>query len=224
MSCKILVCALKSAEVYQAAIHCAKGEGVIAYCPENVNAADWDGLLLCGGSDMDPAFYGKAIDGSVEIDRKRDETELAALEAFLKAGKPVMGICRGFQLLNVAFGGTLIQNLPNVPFHRSEEPFRSVHNVTAAGDSLFARYYGETFSVNSCHHQGVERLGNSLRATAFSPDGLTEALEHTTLPVFGVQWHPERLCGEYLREDAVDGAPLFSYFVRLCQMKKQNLL
>jgi len=136
----------------------------------------------------------------------------------------VMGICRGFQLLNVAFGGSLVQDLPNASFHRSEALYGLTHTVTALRDSIHYRYYGEEFSVNSCHHQGVLRLGKSLRATAFSPDGLVEAVEHESLPVFGVQWHPERLCGEYLRPDAVDGAPLFRYFIRLCQLKKQNLL
>ena len=109
MKTRILLCVNTNKEHYIRAIEGAGGEPVASYIP--TLDMDYDGLILCGGNDLDPAFYGQELNGSVEIDRPRDDAEWAYLTEFLKTGKPIMGICRGFQLLNAYFGGDLIQRI-----------------------------------------------------------------------------------------------------------------
>ena len=176
------------------------------------------GLVLCGGGDLDPGLYGQPDQGSQPPDPARDRAELALFHAFFQAGKPILGICRGMQLINVALGGTLIQYLsPEVrPFHQGAEGDR-IHPIRAAEGSFLHRLYGPVFPVNSCHHQGVDRLGEGLAACAWAEAGFPEALFHLSAPVAGVQFHPERLCGPYRRPDAADGAPLFTWFLSLCR-------
>ena len=176
----------------------------------------YDGLLLCGGCDVHPKRYGEAINGSQGMDEKRDEAEFALTNAYVKAGKPVLGICRGHQLLNVYFGGSLYQHLADSDLHTMTSAGDSVHEVTATPDSILGKLYGERFFVNSSHHQGVKVLGRGLVATAFW-NGYTEAYEHTELPIFGVQWHPERMCFAHKREDTVCGAPTLEHFINLCR-------
>jgi putative glutamine amidotransferase len=157
-----------------------------------------DGLVLSGGADVDPARYGQGPTpecGTVEIER--DAWELALVEVALTAGIPVFGICRGIQVLNVARGGTLIQDLPvdegdgHLRLHVGREV--AVHAVKLEPGSLAASVYGTEVEVNSLHHQAVGELGSGLVATGHSPDGTVEALEMPGSPVFGVQWHPEML-------------------------------
>lgn len=152
---------------YIAAIEAAGGQADARYLP----ALDlsYDGLLLAGGEDMDPSLFGQANCGSQGIDRARDETELALLTAFLAAGKPVLAICRGHQVINVWLGGDLIQDLaaPLAPFHGGGKGDR-VHPVRTVEGSLLHRLYGPVFSVNSSHHQALGRLGQGLSVTARS--------------------------------------------------------
>ncbi len=150
---------------------------------------DGAGLLLPGGWDLDPRLYGQENRGSEGIDGERDAAELRAVERFLSLGRPILGICRGAQLLNVAFGGTLIQHMENHDRIHGEDRY----HATRTEDPLLRELYGETFVVNSSHHQAADRLGNGLRAVQWAEDGVVEALRHETLPVFAVQWHPERL-------------------------------
>ena len=105
-----------------------------SYLPE-VNT-DFDGLILCGGGDIHPHYYHQEIDGSGEIDEARDDAEFALAKAFIEAGKPVLGICRGLQLLNVYFGGTLIQDLDNANEHTSKAGYDLIHPVHAAEGSV----------------------------------------------------------------------------------------
>ena len=179
----------------------------------------YDGLILCGGNDVDPKYYGQPMNGSVNLDKERDAVEFALLEAYVNAGKPVMGICRGYQLINIFFGGTLEQHIAAAPLHIQHDGVDSVHDVTAEKGSILQKLYGDTFSVNSSHHQAVQTLGAGLKATAFW-NGMTEAYEHESLPIFGVQWHPERMCFTKKREDTVDGSLLFRYFLE--QMVKKT--
>ena len=191
------------------------------YCDKDAVTSfeKFDGLILGGGVDVSPARYGEEINGSVNIDLDRDEREFFAAEEFLKAGKPIFGICRGFQLLNVLFGGSLIQHLENTDEHRKEGEDK-IHDVVATSGSIMEKLYGkEIFGVASVHHQAVKKLGEGLILTS-EKDGVAEAFEHKNLPVFGVQFHPERMCCTKKREDAVDGIELFKYFIDLCKGMK----
>ena len=204
---------------YENAVRHAGGVVGGGYCPAVETA--YDGLILCGGDDIAPALFGQADAGSEGIDPARDAAELALAKAFLAAGKPILGICRGLQVLNVALGGTLIQDLgpQRNLFHRQTpgNPEDKVHAVCAAEGSLLCRLYGSVFSTNSSHHQAVDQLGDDLRATAWSESGVVEALEHAHLPVWGVQFHPERMAYDYKRPDTADGSALFEHFLRCCR-------
>lgn len=148
-----------------------------------------DALLLPGGGDLDPARYGQENRGSLDIDPERDALEFALVQQALEKGLPILGICRGSQLLNVFFGGTLHQDIPD---HRATEEGDRLH-PSRAEDPMLRSLYGEEFIINSSHHQAVDRPGVGLRPVQWAPDGTVEAIRHETLPVFGVQWHPERL-------------------------------
>ncbi|MGI5963515.1 MAG: gamma-glutamyl-gamma-aminobutyrate hydrolase family protein [Lawsonibacter sp.] len=201
---------------YAAAISGAGAIPVEAYAPEpDLSCA---GLVLCGGGDLDPAWFGQASCGSHPPDLVRDRAEFALFQAFFQAGKPILGICRGMQVINVALGGTLIQDLsPQVlPFHSGSQK-DCIHPIRCKEDSLLHRLYGSVCLVNSSHHQAVDRLGIGLEATAWSEAGFPEGLEHSSLPVLGVQFHPERLSFARRRPDAVDGASIFFHFLALCR-------
>lgn len=154
-----------------------------------------DAVLVAGGGDIDPARYGQpATGGLMDVDPVRDRVELAAVRGAAEAGVPVLGICRGAQLLAVALGGTLHQDLVSVGFasHWAEErQHQPVHAVSAEPGSVAARLLHTAGRVNSIHHQAVRQPGPDLEATAWSPDGVIEAVEADG--VLDVQWHPERL-------------------------------
>lgn len=221
MSVRILLSANLNRDNYRQAVEGCGGIAIVEYLPDI--DLSYDGLILCGGNDVDPSYYGQEINGAVEIDRLRDENEFALARGYIDAGKPVMGICRGYQLLNIFFGGTLHQHLSNASEHRKEDGGNAIHGIKAEKGSLVEQLYGEEFVVNSIHHQAVDRLGKGLWATAVSEDGtVIEAFEHKELPVFGVQWHPERMCFANKCEDTVDGTPVFEYFLKLCEKAKKK--
>lgn len=199
---------------YAMAVAAAGGVPVISaeQCPQETEAL-CDALLLSGGEDLNPSWYGETVlNDSVVLDLHRDAYEMALCKAFLAAGKPVLAICRGFQLLNVALGGDLWQDLPQqLGFVHSDKRIR--HPCKAAEGSLLHRLYGAEFRVNSTHHQAVRRLGEGLWATAWSVEGIVEAYEHRTLPVFGTQFHPERMTGPYLDGVTPDFSAYFAHFV-----------
>lgn len=176
---------------YEAAVRRAGGQPVVGFCPRPDLTCG--GLLLCGGGDLAPAWYGAADRGSGPPDLDRDRSELALVRAYLSAGRPILGICRGLQVLNVALGGTLIQDLGDAlrPFHQGERDLW--HPICTAPGSLLHRLWGSRILINSAHHQAADRLGDGLRRTAWSEGGVTEAVEHSCLPVAAVQFHPERL-------------------------------
>ena len=158
-----------------------------------------DGLLLAGGGDIEPARYGSADHPAQDgTDPDRDELELALARAAVRLGTPTLGICRGLQLLNVAFGGTLVQHVPDLPGrngHRVEhrnEARRAVHGLRVEPGSRLAEALGQTEAEGlSDHHQGIDRLGDGLRAVAWAPDGLVEGIELDQSWTVGVLWHPE---------------------------------
>ena len=185
--------------------------------PENC-----DGLLLPGGPDVNPSLYGQDKAPETEFDSALDTLQLEVLRRFMELGKPVFGICRGHQLINVALGGSLIQHLPTAKDHEHIRlGLDRVHPCTADPDSWIAGIYGTRFAVNSSHHQGVDRPGKGLRTVLCAPDGVIEAMQHETLPVWSVQFHPERMCYAHRREDTVDGSLLFRFFLEKCEKPDQ---
>jgi putative glutamine amidotransferase len=171
--------------------------------PEEVPArlAGLDGLLLIGGDDVDPAIYGEAAHPKSKWTRVRDDFELAAIHAALERDLPLLAICRGQQVLNVALGGTLVQDipdqLPQAGVHKLKgvPRWQTAHEVDVApGTRLRAIVGRDVLAVNSFHHQAVREVGRGLRVSARSRDGVIEAIE---LPdrrfVVGVQWHPEAM-------------------------------
>lgn len=179
---------------------------------------EYDGLLLTGGGDMAPEFYNEKNQGSEEADIDRDRYEMKIFRAFAAARKPILGICRGNQLLNVCLGGSLIQDLTVKENHsRMGGNDDKIHPCYAAEGSLIRKLYGDSFVTNSAHHQAIKAVGKGLKVTMTSFDGVVEAVEHTDLPIIGVQWHPERMCFDRFRNDgSVDGSLILAEFLRMC--------
>jgi putative glutamine amidotransferase len=181
-------------------------ELVSAADASRVRAEDYDGILFTGGEDVDPSFYGEAKQhDNVHDHRPRDEFEFSLLEAALARRSPILGICRGVQMINVGFGGSLYQDMKkdaqpqfehrqtDLPGKSRQEPIHSVL-VTDAQSSLGSIVQGAC-RVNSLHHQAIKRLGRGLKATAHSEDGFVEAVESAEDYPFlmAVQWHPEEM-------------------------------
>ena len=160
--------------------------------PEHAAAtvARLDGLVVAGGPDVEPVHYGAVPDPRTGPPaRARDTWELALIEAALSAGVPLLGICRGMQLLNVALGGTLVQHIDG---HAEVPGVFGRHPVKPVPGTVYGDLAPEETSVPTYHHQAVDRLGEGLLASAYAPDGTVEAVELPGPPwVLGVQWHPE---------------------------------
>ena len=189
---------------YRRAVEAAGGRAVFGNRSDGLEPA-WDALLLPGGGDLEPWRYGQENTASRDLEPERDQEEFRLLEAFTAAGKPVLGNCRGLQTVNVFFGGTLVQD---IPAHSAVDGADRFHSVRAAPSPL-PPFPGEEALVNSAHHQAADRLGAGLHAVQWSADGVIEALRHKRLPVWGVQWHPERL------EPSDAGRRLFQAFLSL---------
>jgi putative glutamine amidotransferase len=162
--------------------------------PEEV-LAPFDGLLLAGGGDIEPARYGAADHpDQYGTDPDRDELELELARAAVRLGTPTLGICRGVQLLNVAFGGTLVQHLPErdgLVEHRNDTK-QALHGLRVQPGSRLAEAIGQVEAEGlSHHHQGLDRLGEGFRPVAWAPDGLVEGIERDQGWTVGVLWHPE---------------------------------
>jgi len=160
-----------------------------------------DGVLFTGGDDLDPGLYGEDWHPKAfKIEPRRQEFELALLAEAEKRGMPVMGICLGCQVLNVYRGGSLHQFLPDLPRenaieHRRLERDLPLHDVRIEADSTIGRAIGsQCIRANTYHKQAIKRLGRGLRAVAWAPDGVIEAVEDASFPLLAaVQWHPERM-------------------------------
>ncbi|MCM1496814.1 MAG: gamma-glutamyl-gamma-aminobutyrate hydrolase family protein [Bacteroides sp.] len=150
------------------------------------------GLVLPGGGDISPSLMKQENQGSVQIDETLDRLQFKILEEFCKARKPILGICKGLQVINVYFGGTIVQQLPTAHMHEYRNGDQN-HMTIALQDSVLERLYGLRFPVNSAHHQGIGVLGNGLEAIQFAKDQVIEGIIHKKLPILGVQWHPERM-------------------------------
>lgn len=181
-----------------------------------------DGLLLSGGADINPIIWGDdPVPGLHGINRERDEWELALTQAAYHHQLPMLGICRGIQVLAAALGGTVLQDLqtdlPNTQLIKhSQDADRGVatHFVSAEPDSTIAQLLGQRFAVNSFHHQAVGNAGPHFRITARSADGVVEAIESCEMKdIIGVQWHPE--C--FVLDNDNSMMPLFTHFVQCAQ-------
>jgi putative glutamine amidotransferase len=219
-------------EDYLSAVGAAGGEALILDYARHA-AGDLprflDGLVLTGGGDVDPALYGaRRHPETHDVDRARDEFELAAVRASLEADLPLLAICRGMQVLNVAEGGDLIQDIsseaPSSIAHRVPTPRDApAHDVRVATDSRLAALLVPRIDadgrcgVNSRHHQAIGQLAATLEATAVAPDGVIEAVEHPTSRFcVGVQWHPENFWR------TAGFARLFEGFLHACSTSRTD--
>jgi putative glutamine amidotransferase len=161
-----------------------------------------DGLVLTGGGDIDPLFFDMddTVNQAKDVNHSRDEFEFHVIEKALERELPILGVCRGMQVMNVFLGGTLVMDLPSAGYHDHSNGDRDAitHRVEVLSGTLLGAIAGENaFDVNSSHHQAVERLGSGLMVSAMSPDGVIEAAEWVMkdrAPYLNlVQWHPERM-------------------------------
>lgn len=175
--------------------------------------ANCDGLLLPGGGDITPAFFGERKNGSVNINTRLDILQMDAFDIALRNSLPIIGICKGMQLINVALGGTLYQHLTTADIHRYADTDQYHPTVLCPGTLLF-ELYGPQAVVNSAHHQGIHILGQDLIPLQWCIyDNCIEAIAHKTQPILGVQWHPERLDSS---KTTLSGLPLLKAFLQLC--------
>lgn len=180
-----------------------------------------DGLLLAGGQDVSPLFYGEEPTPKLgQTLETRDIFEIEITKEILKLQKPIFGICRGMQVINVALGGTLYQDIDYIDekiikhWQETHPKFIS-HSVKLEKDSILHDILGESTTINSLHHQAIKELGRNLKPTAYSSDGLIEALESSISAQYllAVQWHPEIL----LQNDHDESKKLFKHFVDYCK-------
>ena len=220
----IAITSCRKLEDYRQAVLHVSGDVRIVDSTMTADAAleGVDGLMLTGGDDIEPSRYGESAHATtVPAESGRDEFEIGLVRAARARQMPVFAICRGIQVLNVACGGTLVQDVPSevgsavkhsltVP---PNTPYALAHEVWVEQDSLLARLLGDRVNADSCevnsrHHQAVKNVAAGFRVSATAPDGVIEAIEDASLPFcLGVQWHPENFwrTGEF--------RPLFEGFL-----------
>lgn len=173
-------------------------------------AAEATHLLLPGGGDITPAFFGQFDHGSRKIDTELDILQMQAFQIFLRQGRPVLGICKGLQLINVCLGGTVNQHIDTAELHqwKGMDQIHHVYHSSLARTDFFYQLYGFSALVNSAHHQAIDRLGKELLPVCRAGDNIIEGIQHASLPIIAVQWHPERIPDD-------GGDRLLQYFAEL---------
>lgn len=172
-------------------------------------AAQATHLLLPGGGDITPAFFGQHNHGSHNIDTELDILQIQALSSFIEQKKPVLGICKGLQLINVHLGGTITQDIATADTHKwiGRDQHHHVYHSGLNHSDFFYQLYGSGTLVNSAHHQAIAQLGHDLVSVCHAEDSVIEGITHTSLPIIAVQWHPERMMDS-------GGERLIHYFTR----------
>lgn len=175
----------------------------------------FQGLVLPGGGDIYPGFFGQTNLGSTNIQPRLDLQQLALFSAFFRAGKPVLGICKGMQIINVALGGTIVQDLdePLKKIHAYQNTDQ-IHETQILPGTYLYQLYGGSLTTNSAHHQAIGHLGQDLLPAQYGPGNILEGLFHKTRPILGIQWHPERMLKN---PETGDGSQVLSYFLSLCR-------
>lgn len=208
----------ESSGLYEKAVEKAGGEALSFYCPDP--NMEFDALILGGGGDMDPAEFQESNHGSREIDPKRDAVELALVQRCVNEGKPLLGICRGHQVVNIALGGNIYQDMNDRMLQRhsmTEAEEDRYHPVRVGIVTMLEELYGQQeIIVNSTHHQATRQFGQGLYRTAWDEDGVVEAMQHASFPIWTFQFHPERMHGQ---NGTVDGQKIFDYFLEQCRKR-----
>lgn len=218
---------LQLPEAYSSAIVLAGGAPILIPPIDDQDALDrilgtLDGMVFPGGLDVHPQHFGEPLHPTVSFDAPLDALELNLARWAIEREVTTLGICRGQQLLNVALGGTLIQDLPSAGTEHPQSNLavrdELAHTIDVSADSRLAAIFGATsFGVNSFHHQAVKALGRGLKAVAWSPDGVVEAVESTEHPwLLAVQFHPENLVASH-----EPSRRLFAAFVAACAERSQ---
>lgn len=177
-----------------------------------------EGLIVCGGVDVNPLFYHDVYRfEQSESSYRRDAYELKLIQKCMQKQIPILGICRGHQMINIALGGTLYQDnrmlSPTVMQHQQKERKEyPSHSIKVDKDSFLYPIFGEQYYVNSLHHQSIAQLGKGLHIVARSDDQIVEAIQHEELDIWGVQFHPEMM---HNRDPQMQH--IFNWFVQQCQ-------
>ncbi len=196
---------------YGKAIATAGGIPIVALTPKLIDEyfAMTDGLLLTDGPEIHRGRYGKFYTPDEQfpvLNREREEMELRLCEMFAKEKKPILGIGRGMQIINVFFGGTICDNMEDTSKHiqLNEEKTEFTHHVVTV--------HNKNYTVNSAHKSAILKLGENITATAYAEDETIEAIKHSDLPILGVQWHPEQMS----ENDGIS-TQIFEKFISLCK-------
>lgn len=183
-------------------------------------AACCQGLILPGGGDITPAFFGEENHGSRNIDTELDIIQLQALDMAICKKIPILGICKGMQIINTGLGGSILQDIPTGQYHRYDNGDK-YHPSNICRNSWLYSLYGVRAIVNSAHHQALGKLGKGLSVVQRCPlDGCIEAVSHKFLPIIGVQWHPERIDPDI---SGTNGEKVLTYFSSLILSSGQTI-
>ncbi|WP_295156723.1 gamma-glutamyl-gamma-aminobutyrate hydrolase family protein [uncultured Brachyspira sp.] len=193
-------------------------EEIIKKMTENI-----DGIIMTGGADIHPfRFNEEPIEKIGNILTERDEFDFKLMKYAVEMNKPIFGICRGIQVINVYFGGTLIQDIPsqrntNILHSQTAEYYAPTHKIQTVKDSIIYDMLDEISEVNSFHHQAVDKLAKDFKVTAAAKDGIVEAIEYKKKDSFilGVQWHPELMSAKNIKMQNI-----FDMFVEVCKSRK----